>query len=414
MVGYLPADQYPAVWACSCWLARGPFSWLEAPVIVVFAMRRLLRSFAPRPAAARTAAWRGAAAYGAVGALLVAIPLMLEPKPAPAGPAQGPASAAPASAGPAYRQIILPDLAVIEPAGLSAAQVSALRGIAGVRNVLAVDGAAITVGGQRVNVIGVNAQEFRSWTPVGTASDEHLWAALANGGFISSPATRHLLRLHAGSRYQLSGASAATLRFGGSGAFGIAGVDLVVGDQASAPLGLVHNVVALISAPAMTIRALRKDAAAVQGNNGSLVSLRQPQLPAQAATSAGKPSNYLELFQRSAALYCPGMSWTVLAAIGQIESGDGTNNGPSSAGALGPMQFMPATWQAWGITAFGEPGPPNVMDPYDAVPSAARMLCADGAGTAAGLPGAIFAYNHASWYVAEVLTLARQYAQAYG
>ena len=384
--------------------------------MVVFAMRRLLRSFVPRPAAARTAAWRGAAAYGAVAALLAAIPLTLEPSPAQVGTAPAPAgpAQAPASAGPAYRQIILPDLAVIEPAGLSAAQVSALQGIAGVRNVLAVDGAAITVGSQRVNVIGVNAQEFRSWTPVGTGSDEHLWAALADGGFISSPATRHLLRLRAGSRYRLSGASAVTLGFGGSGSFGIAGVDLVVGDQASAPLGLIHNVVALINAPGMTIRALKKDAAAVLGNTGSLVSLRQPQLPAQAATPAGKPSNYLELFQRSAALYCPGLSWTVLAAIGQIESGDGTNNGPSSAGALGPMQFMPATWQVWGITAFGEPGPPNVMDPYDAVPSAARMLCADGAGTPAGLPGAIFAYNHTNWYVAEVLALARQYAQAYG
>jgi membrane-bound lytic murein transglycosylase B len=104
----------------------------------------------------------------------------------------------------------------------------------------------------------------------------------------------------------------------------------------------------------------------------------------------------------------------VLAAIGQIESGDGANSGPSSAGALGPMQFLPSTWQVWGITAFGEPGPPNVMDPYDAVPSAARYLCAAGAGTRAGLARAIFAYNHADWYVAEVLALARQYARVYG
>jgi membrane-bound lytic murein transglycosylase B len=104
----------------------------------------------------------------------------------------------------------------------------------------------------------------------------------------------------------------------------------------------------------------------------------------------------------------------VLAAIGQIESGDGTNNGPSPAGAHGPMQFMPATWRVWGITAFGEPGPPNIMDPFDAVPAAARYLCAAGASTPSGLPAAIFAYNHAEWYVAEVLALAKEYAQAYG
>ena len=108
------------------------------------------------------------------------------------------------------------------------------------------------------------------------------------------------------------------------------------------------------------------------------------------------------------------MSWTVLAAIGQIESGDGSNMGPSTAGALGPMQFLPSTWAEWGITAFGETGPPNIMDPFDAVPSAARLLCADGAGTPAGLRGAIFAYNHATWYVNEVLALARQYARDYG
>jgi membrane-bound lytic murein transglycosylase B len=108
------------------------------------------------------------------------------------------------------------------------------------------------------------------------------------------------------------------------------------------------------------------------------------------------------------------MSWTVLAAIGQIESNDGRNMGPSSAGALGPMQFLPSTWQQWGIDAFGETGPPDIMDPYDAVPSAARMLCADGAASGGtSLDNAIYDYNHADWYVREVLALAAQYAADY-
>jgi len=113
-------------------------------------------------------------------------------------------------------------------------------------------------------------------------------------------------------------------------------------------------------------------------------------------------------------MYCPGLPWTVLAAIGQIESGFRANPGVSSAGALGPMQFLPSTWAEWGITGFGERGPPNIMDPFDAVPSAARYLCAAGGATAAGLPRAIFAYNHADWYVSEVLALAQQYQHAYG
>jgi membrane-bound lytic murein transglycosylase B len=105
------------------------------------------------------------------------------------------------------------------------------------------------------------------------------------------------------------------------------------------------------------------------------------------------------------------MSWTILAAIGQIESGDGANVGPSSAGALGPMQFIPSTWAQWGIDGFGQTGAPDVMNPYDAVPSAARMLCADGAaGGGRSLYNAIFAYNHAGWYVSEVLALAAEYA----
>jgi membrane-bound lytic murein transglycosylase B len=126
------------------------------------------------------------------------------------------------------------------------------------------------------------------------------------------------------------------------------------------------------------------------------------------------PSNYLELYQWSAQEYCPGLSWTVLAAIGEIESGDGANDGPSSAGALGPMQFIPSTWATWGIDGFGQAGTPDIMNPLDAVPSAARMLCADGAGAGgSSLSAAIYDYNHATWYVNEVLELASEYAQAY-
>ena len=78
------------------------------------------------------------------------------------------------------------------------------------------------------------------------------------------------------------------------------------------------------------------------------------------------------------------------------------------------MQFLPSTWKVWGTDGFGQTGPPDIMNPYDAVPAAARLLCADGA--AAGgraLASAIFDYNHASWYVSEVLALAAQYAADY-
>ena len=400
-------------------------------------MSRLLRRWLPRPAVGLRA-WRGAPAFGILAVALAAGPLTSGPSqhrsgplwpsrvpalaaPASMGPSAGPTSAGPSPAstgqsgqGPGWQQIILPDLAVIEPHGLSVADIRKLGKVRGARDVLAVDGAAIEIRGRQVNVIGVDPQQFRSWTPLATASDTRLWGAIAGGDFVSAGSARQLLRLHSGTRYQLAGASRVTLTYGGAATFGIAGVDLVVNSSASGALGLIHNVAALISAPGVAMPALKREVRAVLGGAGRVVSLREPQLPVDASTSSGKPATYLQLFRESAARYCPGMSWTVLAAIGQIESGDGANVGPSTAGAEGPMQFLPSTWQEWGITAFGEPGPPNVMDPYDAVPSAARLLCAAGAGTVAGLPGAIFAYNHASWYVAEVLALAQQYARVYG
>ncbi len=401
-------------------------------------MSRLLRRWLPRPAAVGLRAWRGAPAFGVMAVVLAAGPLMSGPSqpgpgplwpsavpaiavpastgppatPSPAGPS--PASAGPAGQGPGWQQIILPDLAVIEPHGLSAADIGKLGKVRGARDVLAVDGAAIEVRGRRVNVIGVDPPQFRSWTPLATASDQRLWEAIAGGDFVSAGSARQLLRLHGGTRYQLAGASRVTLTYGGVATFGIAGVNLVVNSSASGALGLIHNVAALISAPGVAMPALKREVRAALGGAGRVVSLREPQLPVDTSTSGGKPATYLQLFRESAARYCPGMSWTVLAAIGQIESADGANNGPSTAGAEGPMQFLPSTWQEWGITAFGEPGPPNVMDPYDAVPSAARYLCAADAGTPAGLPRAILAYNHASWYVAEVLALAQQYARVYG
>jgi membrane-bound lytic murein transglycosylase B len=78
------------------------------------------------------------------------------------------------------------------------------------------------------------------------------------------------------------------------------------------------------------------------------------------------------------------------------------------------MQFLVSTWRIWGTDGFGQTGAPDIMNPLDAVPSAARMLCADGAAQGgAALSAAIFDYNHATWYVNEVLAMADEYAQEY-
>jgi len=325
-------------------------------------------------------------------------------------------TAAGATTSGSFRKIVSPDLLVIEPSGLSARQLAKLSAVARVRQVVTADGAAIKLGGRPVNVLGVNPEQFRSWTPLATATDQRLWTALGRGRFVTSPTLAGQWKLHRGTAYQITGARQEQLTFGGSASLGISDIDGLVSTQVSAQLGLVPRVLALVSAPGAGMARLMKAVRRITGQSATVSSLRpaQQQLPVDPTAGSGRPSNYLQLFQASAARYCPGLSWTVLAAIGQIESGDGSNMGPSSAGALGPMQFLPSTWQEWGITAFGETGSPDIMDPFDAVPAAARLLCAAGAGSAGGLRGAIFAYNHATWYVNEVLALAQEYARDYG
>jgi Transglycosylase SLT domain len=341
-------------------------------------------------------------------ALAVAVP---HPMPAAGWSAGSPATGSPAAGGASsFRRIILPDLLIVAPKGLTGRQQARLRQIAGVRNMITFDGAEIRANGQPASVIGVNPAQFRSWVPLGTASDQAFWTALSRG-FVASPSAKARLRLRTGGSYQLSGGTIQAAKFGAAAPLGVAGVDLLVNTATSRALGLVHQVAGLISAPAASLPALISQVRKVLGPAGKVISLRAVQLPATPLRPGQLPSTYLALFKASAAQYCAGLSWTVLAAIGQIESGDGANVGPSSAGALGPMQFLPSTWAAWGISGFGRTGAPDVMNPYDAVPSAARMLCADGA--AAGgrsLYNAIFAYNHADWYVNEVLALAAAYA----
>jgi membrane-bound lytic murein transglycosylase MltF len=121
---------------------------------------------------------------------------------------------------------------------------------------------------------------------------------------------------------------------------------------------------------------------------------------------------YMSLYHRAAAT-CPGLSWTVLAAIGQVESGHGRNPSTSSAGAMGPMQFLPSTFAHYAVDGDGD-GVANIMDPYDAIFSAAAYLCANGAGNGPdALYSAIWHYNHADWYVQMVLALTQKYAAAF-
>lgn len=130
------------------------------------------------------------------------------------------------------------------------------------------------------------------------------------------------------------------------------------------------------------------------------------------------PGEYLDLYQAAAPL-CPGLDWSILAAIGKIESdhgrstltgiAEGTQN---SAGARGPMQFLQATFD--NVVAHhplppGGNSPPSPWNKHDAIHAAAYYLCDEGASK--DIREALFAYNHADWYVDKVLRQARKYGQ---
>lgn len=124
------------------------------------------------------------------------------------------------------------------------------------------------------------------------------------------------------------------------------------------------------------------------------------------------PPAYLRLYRAAGARY--GLSWAILAGIGEVECDHGRDPDPSctrpgaenAAGAGGPMQFLASTWQQYGVDGDGD-GIRNRWDPADAIFSAANYLKASGA------PGdyrrAIYAYNHAWWYVEEVESWAVRY-----
>jgi cell wall-associated NlpC family hydrolase len=157
------------------------------------------------------------------------------------------------------------------------------------------------------------------------------------------------------------------------------------------------------------------------------------------------PADLLPVYQ-SAAARCPGLPWTVLAAVGKVETDHGRHGGavldagtgvvappivgPTLDGhggtaairdtdggawdgdtvwdhAVGPMQFVPATWRAWRVEGSGDGGrdPHNA---YDAIPTAADYLCG-GAAELVDVRAALLRYNNSSAYVDEVLAVAAAY-----
>ncbi|MCK9903608.1 hypothetical protein CC117_25815 [Parafrankia colletiae] len=120
------------------------------------------------------------------------------------------------------------------------------------------------------------------------------------------------------------------------------------------------------------------------------------------------PAGYQRLYVAAAAT-CPGLPWTVLAAVGKVETDHGQNpDWTSQAGAQGPMQFLPTTFAAYRVDGDAD-GTADINNPADAIYSAANYLCASGARDGADISAALYTYNHDNSYVARVLTQADTY-----
>lgn len=146
----------------------------------------------------------------------------------------------------------------------------------------------------------------------------------------------------------------------------------------------------------------------------------------------------------AAAGSCPGLPWTVLAAIGHSESRHAQGRADPATGdveppilgqaldgrpgfaripdptsadgwahAQGPMQFLPSTWRTWGRLAPGRPAgaTPSPHNAWDAIWSAAALLCGTD-GRVGDLRAAILTYNHSSNYLDQVLAKAAEYESA--
>ncbi|MFE3452138.1 lytic transglycosylase domain-containing protein [Nonomuraea sp. NPDC059194] len=292
----------------------------------------------------------------------------------------------------------------------------ALGALKHVQKVIVVDAGSVKVAGTGVNLLAVDPADYRSWTPQAVADQPEVWSALARGELVADTAAARRFGLVLGASYQIDGGP--RLRVAASATLGLPGVDGIVSTEVGRSLGLMQGVAVLLHGKAGKIS--EAGVRELLGQDAQVVTVGRARPPARPRSQPAKqPENqvvrqgsYLDLY-KAAATRCPGLSWTVLAAIGQVESSHGRNNGPSSAGALGPMQFMPATWKAYGVDGDGD-GRKDIWSPYDAVPGAANYLCANGAGQGGQkLRKAVWFYNHSWAYVNKVLGLSEAYARAY-
>jgi hypothetical protein len=311
------------------------------------------------------------------------------------------------------RRLTPPDVLVSFSHAASPRRVARIRHMAGVAGVAVLDRGNVRLGSRTVDVIGVDPGVVRAFTPKFTAVSTALWRSVARGELTLSYSRAAGMRRQLGAIMPIvHRQTVQPLRIGAFASIGLGHAQGMVDHATARHLGLPRSRAVLVSASDLSVDTIRADVSTVFGPRARVHVLR-PHTVDQAVISsyarATIPASYLKLY-RAAATSCRGLPWTVLAAIGAVETGHGADTRTSSKGAMGPMQFLPSTFVAYAVDGDGD-GVANIQDPADAVYSAARYLCLWGAGRGGqSLYDAIWAYNHADWYVREVLQLAVAYS----
>jgi NlpC/P60 family/Transglycosylase SLT domain len=167
--------------------------------------------------------------------------------------------------------------------------------------------------------------------------------------------------------------------------------------------------VAVVAAPAVAeqTREGRCEAAASIGGTGALPPSGADRRASLTNQPTSIPAGVQALYVAASARF--GVPWTLLAGIGMEETDHGRRTATSSAGAQGLMQFLPATFAGFGVDGDGD-GRADISNDADSIFSAANYLVASGALNGPdGIRQAVYAYNHAGWYVNDVLYYAAAY-----
>jgi hypothetical protein len=308
-----------------------------------------------------------------------------------------------------------PDVAVELSRPVSTAAVHRLAHAPGVRRVAVLDVGHVRLGGRRLHVAGVDPVQLRPFTPALTAGSDALWSSVGRGELTVAYSYAQHLRRALGRTLAVHAPAGrlVALRLGAFASLGLGRSDALVTHAVARELGLQPRRVVLVSAPRLAIGTVAAESRRyLHAPRARVHVLRPPPVPVTPVSAFAResiPPAYLALYQ-AAARTCPGLPWTVLAGIGAVETRHGADLSRSSKGARGPMQFLPTTFAAYAVDGNGD-GVANIDNPADAVFSAARLLCLDGAGRGGrSLYDAIWDYNHADWYVREVLAYAVAYA----